>query len=179
MGRRAVGQLTEGREGRVRRLRRLVVLFCRPLNSVEMMSRSRVGSELEVHHLRVYRMQREIGTLSQFIHRIGEPSTSESPRRRRKRERYARKGQSHRKELGSTPNRRNSRRLLKKNSTMATGILTVQAQQAEETRERAVASCWEVITAQASTCLDGAARSIGSMQATKHIRQSERLRRHE
>lgn len=175
MGQRAEGQLTEGREARARRRRRLVVLFCRPLNSGEMMSRSQVGSELEVHHLRVYRMQ----TLSQFIHRIEEPSTSESPRRRRKRERYARKGQSHRTELGSTPSRRNSRRLLKKNSTMAMGILTAQAQQAEETRERAVASCWEVITAQASTCLDGAARSIRSMQATKHIRRSERLRRHE
>ena len=174
MGQRVVGQLIEGHEGRVQRLQRLVLLFCRLLNSAEMMSRSRVGSELEVHHLRVYMMQ----TLSQFIHRIGEPSTSESPRRRRKRERYARKGQSHRKELGSMPNRRNSRRLLKKNSTMATGILTVQVQQAEETREQAVAYCWEVITAQASTCLDGAARSIRSMQATKHIRQSERLRRH-
>ena len=172
MGRREVGQRTEEHEEGVRRPQRLVLLFCRLLNSAEMTFRSRAGSELEAHHLRVYRMQ----TLFQFIHRIEEPSISESPRRRRERERFARKGQSRQKELGSTPSRRNLKRLLRKTSTMAMGILIVQAQLAEEMKEQAAVYCWEVITAQANTCLDEAARSIGSIQAMKHMQQSERLR---
>ena len=145
------------------------------------MSRSRVVSELEARHLRVCLMQ----TSSQYIRRTGELSTSESPRKRRRRERSTRtrNDQSHQRELGSSPSRHSLKKLLKKTRTMVTtqeqtGILIVQGQQVRETRELAAVRCWEVTMDRASTCLGGAAQSIGSIRVTKHMRLSERLRRH-